>query len=70
MVRRGWGFSSVKEHLPGKCKALSSVPSTGEKKKKEKIEKKKQNRDGKERLLVHRCEEGHKEGKLVTFLPR
>jgi hypothetical protein len=27
--------------LPGKCKALSSVPSTEKKKKKEKIEKKK-----------------------------
>jgi hypothetical protein len=31
----------VEERLPGKCKALSSVPST-EKKKKEKIEKKNQ----------------------------
>jgi hypothetical protein len=32
----------VEEHLPGKCKALSLVPSTGKKKKKkEKIEKKK-----------------------------
>jgi hypothetical protein len=35
----GWGFSSVEERLPGKCKALSLVPST-KKKKKEKIEKK------------------------------
>jgi hypothetical protein len=30
----------VEEHLPGKCKAPSSVPSTGKKKKKGKIEKK------------------------------
>jgi hypothetical protein len=34
---RGWGFSSVEERLPGKYKALSSVPST---EKKGKIEKK------------------------------
>jgi hypothetical protein len=34
-MRRGWGFSSVKESLPGKCKALSSVPSTGKKKKRQ-----------------------------------
>jgi hypothetical protein len=31
-------YRSVEERLPGKCKALSSVPST--KKEKEKIEKK------------------------------
>jgi hypothetical protein len=35
----GWGFSSVEEPLPGKCKALSLVPST--KKKAKKIQKKK-----------------------------
>jgi hypothetical protein len=29
---RGWEFSSVEEGLPGKCKALSSVPSTEKKK--------------------------------------
>jgi hypothetical protein len=31
----------VEEHLPGKCKALSSVPSTRKKKKKGKNRKKK-----------------------------
>jgi len=32
---RSWGFSSVVERLPSKCKALSSV-SSSEKKEKEK----------------------------------
>jgi hypothetical protein len=31
---RGWGFSSVEERLSGKCKALSSVPRTENRKKK------------------------------------
>jgi len=31
---RGWGFSSVVEGLPSKCKALGSVPSSEKKKKK------------------------------------
>jgi hypothetical protein len=35
---QGWGFSSVEELLPGKCKALSLVPRT---EKKGKIGKKK-----------------------------
>jgi len=30
---RGWGFSSVVEHLPSKRKALGSVPSSEKKKK-------------------------------------
>jgi len=29
---RGWGFSSVVEHLPSKRKALGSVPSSEKKK--------------------------------------
>ncbi|EDL78964.1 rCG27106 [Rattus norvegicus] len=33
---RGWGFSSVVEHLPRKRKALGSVPSSEKKKKKNK----------------------------------
>jgi hypothetical protein len=33
---RGWGFSSVIEHLPRKWKALGSVLSSGKKKKKKK----------------------------------
>jgi len=28
----GWGFSSVVERLPSKCKALGLVPSSGKKK--------------------------------------
>jgi hypothetical protein len=39
MFLKHWGFNSVEERLPGKCKVLSSVPST--EKKKGKIEKKK-----------------------------
>jgi len=39
---RGWGFSSVVEHLPRKRKALGSVPSQKKKKKKEKKKKKKE----------------------------
>jgi len=37
----GWGFSSVVEFLPSKCKALGSVPSAGKKEKEEKKKKKK-----------------------------
>jgi len=33
---RGWGFSSVAEHLPSKRKALGSVPGSERKKKKKK----------------------------------
>jgi len=33
---RGWGFSSVVEHLPSKHKALGSVPSSEKKRKKKK----------------------------------
>jgi len=33
-VSPGWGFSSVVERLPSKCKALGSVLSTRRKKKK------------------------------------
>jgi len=36
----GWGFSSVAERLPSKCKALGSVPSSGKKKKERKERKK------------------------------
>jgi len=36
----GWGFSSVVENLPSKCKALGSVPSSEKKKKKQKNKKK------------------------------
>jgi len=32
-TKEGWGFSSVVERLPSKHKALRSVPSSGEKKK-------------------------------------
>jgi hypothetical protein len=32
---RGWGFSSVEERLPGKCKDLSSAPALEKKRKKE-----------------------------------
>jgi hypothetical protein len=38
---RDWGFSSVEEHLPAKCKALNLVPSTRKKKKKERKNRKK-----------------------------
>ena len=34
---RGWGFSSVVERLPGKRKALGSVPSSEKKNQKKKI---------------------------------
>lgn len=34
---RGWGFSSVVERLPSKCKALGSVLSSGGEKKKKHI---------------------------------
>jgi len=34
--RRGWGFSSVVECLPRKCKALGSVPSSEKKNQKKK----------------------------------
>ena len=34
MTSWGWGFSSVVERLPSKCKALGSVPSSEKKKKK------------------------------------
>jgi hypothetical protein len=50
----GWGFRS-EEHLPGKCKALSFVPST--RKKKGKIEKKsrrKKTKNKKQGNLVER----------------
>jgi hypothetical protein len=30
--KMGWGFSSVVEHLPSKCKALDSVLNFGKKK--------------------------------------
>jgi hypothetical protein len=33
--KRGWGFSSVVERLPSKCKALGSVLSSGKKKKRQ-----------------------------------
>jgi len=33
VVSGGWGFSSVVEHLPSKCKALGLVPSSEKKKK-------------------------------------
>jgi len=33
---KGWGFSSVVEHLPSKRKALGSVPSSEKKKEKKK----------------------------------
>jgi len=33
-ISRGWGFSSVVERLPSKCKALGLVPSSKKKKKK------------------------------------
>jgi hypothetical protein len=39
----GWGFSSVEARLPGKCKALISVPTTVKKKKKGKKKKQKKN---------------------------
>jgi len=32
----GWGFSSVVERLPRKCKALGLVPSSGKKEQKKK----------------------------------
>jgi hypothetical protein len=50
--RRGWRFSSVEERLPGKCKALSSVPST--EKKKGKNRKKKQNKKDKKKKMYLR----------------
>jgi len=39
--RGGWGFSSVVERLPRKCKALGSVPSSEKKNQKKKKKKKK-----------------------------
>jgi hypothetical protein len=29
--KKGWGMAQVEVHLPGKCKALSSNPSTAKK---------------------------------------
>jgi hypothetical protein len=37
----GWGFSSVVERLPSKCKALGSVLSSGKNKNKQTNKKKK-----------------------------
>jgi len=55
MNERGdWGFSSVVERLPSKCKALGSVPSSGKKKKKKresKSSRKKKDTFGLERRL-------------------
>lgn len=36
----GWGCNSVMQHLPGKCEAKSSIPSTRERKKEEREKKK------------------------------
>jgi len=41
-ARRGWGFSSVVEHLPSKRKALGSVPSSEKVRKKKKEKKQEQ----------------------------
>jgi len=45
--KRGWGFSSVVEHLPRKRKALGSVPSSGKKKKEPKKKKKRKKKEKK-----------------------
>lgn len=37
----GWGFSSVVERLPSKCKVLGSVPSSGKKRKEKKRKERK-----------------------------
>jgi len=56
---RGWGFSSVVECLPSKCKALGSVPSSEKKKKEKKKKKKKKKEKRKKKREDLHCHEGY-----------